>query len=117
MSSEDTLVRIDDRTQNLPARIRTVQIIVLALLSICAVRLYNLQIVDGDYYHERAINQRLRTLSIPAPRGTILDRHGRVLVDSRPVYDVVLQRERGKQIDQATLSAELPEALDIDPEY
>lgn len=110
-------MRIDDRTQNLPARIRTVQIIVLALLSICAVRLYNLQIVDGDYYHERAINQRLRTLSIPAPRGTILDRHGRVLVDSRPVYDVVLQRERGKQIDQAALLAELPEALNLDPEY
>ena len=110
-------MRIDDRTQNLPARIRTVQIIVLALLSICAVRLYNLQIVDGDYYHERAINQRLRTLPIPAPRGTILDRNGRVLVDSRPVYDVVLQRERGKQIDQAALLAELPGPLDLDPEY
>jgi penicillin-binding protein 2 len=94
-----------------------VQIIVLALLSICVVRLYNVQIVDGDYYHERAINQRLRTLPIPAPRGTILDRNGRVLVDSRPVYDVVLQRERGKQIDQARLLAELPGPLDLDPEY
>ena len=82
-------MRINDSTQNLPARIRTLQIIVLVLLSICMVRLYNLQIVDGDYYTERAINQRLRTLSIPAPRGTIFDRHGRVLVDSRPVYDVV----------------------------
>jgi penicillin-binding protein 2 len=94
-----------------------VQIIVLALFSICAVRLYNLQIVDGDYYHERAINQRLRTLSIPAPRGAILDRYGRVIVDSRPVYDVVLQRERGKQIEQAALLAKLPESLDLDSEY
>ncbi|HEU4766179.1 MAG TPA: penicillin-binding protein 2 [Pyrinomonadaceae bacterium] len=110
-------MRIDDRTQNLPARIRTVQIIVLVLLTICVVRLYNLQIVHGDYYHERAINQRLRILPIPAPRGAILDRHGRVLVDSRPVYDVVLQREKGKQIDQATLLAELPEVMDLDPEY
>ena len=110
-------MRINDRTQNLRARIRTLQIIVLVLLSVCMVRLYNLQIVDGDYYHERAINQRLRTLSIPAPRGTIFDRHGRVLVDSRPVYDVVLQRESGKQIDQATLLTELPAALDLDPVY
>lgn len=110
-------MRIVDRAQNLPARIRTVQIIVLALLSICVVRLYNLQIVDGDYYHERAINQRLRILPIPAPRGTILDRNGKVLVDSRPVYDVVLQRERGKHIDQAALLAKLPQALDLDPEY
>ena len=110
-------MRIDDRAQNLPARIRTVQIIMLALLSICVVRLYNIQIVDGDYYHERAINQRLRILSIPAPRGTILDRHGRVLVDSRPVYDVVLQREKGKPIDQAALLGKLPQALDLDVEY
>lgn len=110
-------MRIDDRTQNLPARIRTVQIIVLALLSTCVVRLYNLQIVHSDYYHERAINQRLRTLPIPAPRGTILDRNGKVLVNSRPVYDVVLQRERGKQIDKAALLPALPEVLDLDPEY
>lgn len=110
-------MRINDRTQNLPARIRTVQIIVLALLTICVVRLYNLQVVHGDYYHERAINQRLRTLTIPAPRGTILDRNGRVLVDSRPVYDVVLQRERGKEIDQEALLAKIPVALDLDPEY
>ena len=110
-------MRIDDRTQNLPARIRTVQIIALSLLSICVIRLYNVQIVHGDYYHERAINQRLRTLSIPAPRGTILDRYGRILVDSRPVYDVVLQREKGKQIDVAALLEDLPLVLDLDPEY
>jgi penicillin-binding protein 2 len=110
-------VRIHDRNQNLPARIRTVQIIVLSLMSICVVRLYNLQIVHSDYYHERAINQRLRTLQIPAPRGAILDRNGKILVDSRPVYDVVLQREKGKQIDRHKLLAELPEALGLDPEY
>ena len=110
-------MRIDDRTQNLPARIRVVQIIVLASLTVCAVRLYSLQIVRSDYYHERAMNQRLRTLSIPAPRGAILDRHGKILVDSRPVYDVVLQRERGRQIDLAGLLEALPAALDLDPEY
>ena len=110
-------MRIGDRTQNLPARIRVVQIIVLASLTVCAVRLYSLQIVRSDYYHERAMNQRLRTLSIPAPRGAILDRHGKILVDSRPVYDVVLQRERGRQIGLAALLEALPAALDLDPEY
>jgi cell division protein FtsI/penicillin-binding protein 2 len=80
----------------------------------CVVRLYNLQIVRGDYYHERAINQRLRTLPIPAPRGAILDRNGKVLVDSRPVYDIVLQREKGRQLDLTALIAELPAALDLD---
>ena len=110
-------MRLQDPTQNLPARIRTIQIIVLAVFAVCLVRVYNLQIVHGDYYHERAINQRLRILPLPAPRGAILDRYGKVLVDSRPIYDVVLQRERGRQVDFAALSESLPSALDLDPEY
>lgn len=110
-------MRLEDRTQNLPARIRALQIIVFVLLGVCVVRLYNLQIVHGDFYHDRAINQRLRILSIPAPRGAILDRHGNILVDSRPVYDVVLQREKGKELDFTTLLMTLPGALDLDPEY
>ncbi len=110
-------MRLEDRNQNLPARIRTIHVIVLAMISVCIVRLYNLQIVHGDYYHERVINQRLRTLPIPAPRGAILDRNGKVLVDSRPIYDVVLQRERGRQVDFVALLESLPTALDLDAEY
>ncbi len=110
-------MRFEDRTQNLEARIRTVKILVAVLLGVCALRLYNLQIVHGDYHRDLAVNQRLRTLSIPAPRGTILDRHGRVLVDSRPTYDVVLQREEGRSIDVNGLTEVLPAVLNIDPDY
>jgi len=109
-------VRFEDRTQNLEARIRAVKILVAILLGVCALRLYNLQIVHGDYHRELAVNQRLRTLRIPAPRGAILDRYGRVLVNSRPTYDVVLQREHGRA-DLAGLSAQLPAVLNIDPDY
>jgi penicillin-binding protein 2 len=56
-------------------------------------------------------------LPLPAPRGAILDRNGKVLVDSRPIYDVVLQRERGRQVDFAALLEILPGALELDPEY
>lgn len=110
-------MRFEDRTQNLSARLRTIQIIALALLGMCALRLYNLQIVHGDYYREQAVNQRIRTLPIPAPRGTILDRHGRVVVASHPVYDVVLRREIGQAIDLDRLMLELPTVLDVDPDY
>jgi penicillin-binding protein 2 len=110
-------VRFEDRTQDLPARLRTVQIVALALLGVCALRLNNLQIVHGDFYREQAVNQRIRTLPIPAPRGTILDRHGSVLVDSHPIYDVVLRREIGRAIDLDRLTLELPTVLDVDPDY
>jgi penicillin-binding protein 2 len=110
-------VRFEDRTQNLTARLGAAQIIVLALLGVCGLRLYNLQVIHGDYYAEIAENQRLRTLPIPAARGTILDRHGRVLVDSRPIYDVVLERERGRAIDLDSIARVLPGALEIDPDH
>lgn len=110
-------MRLRDRTQNLRARIDTFEIIVFVLLGICLLRLYNLQVVHGDYYGEIAVNQRLRSLSIPAPRGAILDRHGRILVNSRPIYDIVIQREQGRQIDLDGIAAVLPAALDVDPEY
>jgi penicillin-binding protein 2 len=88
----------------------------LAALIVCVLRLYNLQIIHGDYYLERAVNQRLRLIPIPAPRGAILDRHGKVLVESRPIYDVVVQREKGRKVDLDTLAAALPGALDLDPD-
>jgi penicillin-binding protein 2 len=110
-------VRLEDRTQNLPARIGTIQIIALALLGVCALRLYNLQIVHGDYHREQAVNQRIRALPIQAPRGTIFDRYGRVLADSRPIYDVVIHREKGRSIDLDALVVELPGVLNIDPDY
>ncbi|MGI8996751.1 MAG: hypothetical protein ACR2GW_08795 [Pyrinomonadaceae bacterium] len=93
-----------------------VQFLVLAMLCGLAARLYYLQIVKGEFYAERAANQRLRTLPNPAPRGAILDRHGRVLADSRPIYNVILSREDSKGGDLSELITPLAEGLSIDAE-
>lgn len=110
-------MRFEDRTQNVTVRLRVIQIVALSLLGLCALRLYNLQIVNGGYYRERAVNQRLRTIPIPAPRGTILDRYGRVLVNSQPIYNVVLHRELNRAIDLDSLALILPNVLDLDAGY
>ncbi|MFH4113891.1 penicillin-binding protein 2, partial [Acinetobacter baumannii] len=75
------------------------QIVAFALLVILGVRLYYLQIVQGDYWAGRAENQRIRLIPIPAPRGAIFDRNGKLLVDSRPTYNVVMSAEPMKKID------------------
>ncbi len=54
---------------------------VVLMLGVLSVRLYVLQVVRGERYAEIAENQRRRRLPIPAPRGLILDREGRVIVD------------------------------------
>src|SRR6184192_640111 len=104
-----------DDSQNLRGRLHLIQALVLVLLGVLSVRLYLLQIVNGSRYAEIAENQRIRLLPIPAPRGVIFDRSGNLLVDSRPIYSIILSREITKSIDY-TLLKPLSEGLQLDPE-
>jgi cell division protein FtsI/penicillin-binding protein 2 len=90
------------------------KLVVVVLLTVLGVRLYLLQVVWGKYYSEIAQNQRMRLLPIPAPRGMIFDRNGKVLVDSRPIYDVILSREDVKDKDFRALVMPLADGLGLD---
>ena len=92
-------MKIGGHVQRIGLRIGTIQAIAFVLLVLLGIRLYYLQVVKGEYYSERAENQRVRLIPIPAPRGAILDRNGKLLVDSRPTYNVVLSNEPLKKID------------------
>ncbi|MDX6403675.1 MAG: penicillin-binding protein 2 [Blastocatellia bacterium] len=105
-----------DDSQNLRVRLRLIQASILVLLSVLGVRLYLLQIINGSHYAEIAENQRIRLLPIPAPRGVIFDRNGHLLVDSRPIYSVILSREDTKSIDRSSLIKPLSDGLRIDGE-
>jgi penicillin-binding protein 2 len=105
-----------DDSQNLRVRLRLIQVIVLVLLGLLGIRLYVLQVVDGPKYAEVAVNQRIRLLPIPAARGVIFDREGKMLVDSRPIYSIILSREDTKAINRNSLIQPLSEGLDIDPQ-
>jgi penicillin-binding protein 2 len=56
-------------------------------------RLWDLQILHGDEMRTLSENNRIRLHRLQATRGTVLDRFGRVLVDSRPAFDAVLVPE------------------------
>ncbi|HKN83610.1 MAG TPA: penicillin-binding protein 2 [Pyrinomonadaceae bacterium] len=107
-------MKFEDTAQNLRARLRFIQALVVLMLGVLSVRLYVLQVVRGNRYAEIAENQRRRRLPIPAPRGVIFDREGRVLVDSRPIYNVILSREDVKDKDLNALIEPLSEGLNVD---
>jgi len=107
-------MKFEDSSQNLRARLRFLQVLVILLLGLLSVRLYVLQVVRGERYAEIAENQRRRRLPIPAPRGVIFDREGRVIVDSRPIYNVILSREDVKDKDLNALIDPLSEGLSVD---
>ena len=56
-------------------------------------------------------------MNVRAPRGAILDREGRLLVNSRPTYNVVLSRSEMRGRDFDALVAPLSRALGLDPDY
>ena len=105
-------MKFEDTSQNLRARLRFIQVLVVLMLTVLGIRLYVLQVVRGDRYAELAVNQRLRRLPIPAPRGVIFDRNGEPIVDSRPIYNVIMSREDVK--DLQSLVEPLAEGLGID---
>ncbi|MBI4469863.1 MAG: penicillin-binding protein 2 [Acidobacteria bacterium] len=81
------------RFSGLGTRLAVIQYILLAAFGVLAVRLYLLQVVDHKDYLRQAENNRIRTIPIPAPRGAILDREGRLIVDNRPSLSIILNRE------------------------
>jgi penicillin-binding protein 2 len=109
-------MKFEDTSQNLRSRLWVVQIFVVLLLAVLGVRLYYLQLVRGQHYAEIAQNQRIRLLPITAPRGVIFDRNGHPLVDSRPIYNVILSREDLKGRDLLSLVTPFADALAVDSE-
>ena len=110
-------MKVNDHAQNLSARIATIQVVAFVLLTLLGVRLYYLQIVKGAYYSERAENQRVRLIPIPAPRGAIFDRNGKILVDSRPTYNVVLANEPLKKLDLSSRVDDYANGLALDRQF
>ncbi len=76
------------------------------LLVAVAGRLFYLQVIKGDYYKSLSQGNSIRTEPIPPSRGLILDRHGVVLADNMPAFNIELVREQvgdAKAVD-ATLA-------------
>ncbi len=63
--------------------------LMLATIIILALRVLYLQTVKNDYYSQMARENRVRYVSIKAPRGIIYDRNGKELVNNIPSFDVV----------------------------
>jgi penicillin-binding protein 2 len=86
-------------------------VIAAVLLLAVAGRLYYLQVVKFDYYHGLSQGNSIRTEPIPPSRGLILDRHGVVLADNLPAFNIELIRE---QIgDNKALDATLAQLVSI----
>jgi penicillin-binding protein 2 len=81
-----------------PLRITSVQYILLLLFLILGFGLWRLQVAGSDYYTSLAERNRIRTVPILAPRGKILDREGRIIVDNYPSFSALLLRDQTRDL-------------------
>src|SRR5881296_4442653 len=81
-------------------RLAVASYIIVGMIGVLLLGFWKLQVIDADKYSSMAERNRVRSIPIIAPRGRMLDRDGRVLVDNRPSFSVRLLRDDPKLVEQ-----------------
>ena len=81
--------------------------VIVGMIGVLLLGFWKLQIIDAEKYASMAERNRVRSIPVIAPRGRMLDRDGRVLVDNRPSFSVLLLRD-----DPALVEKNLPAIAD-----
>jgi len=79
-------------------RLTAVQYVLLGVFLVLAFGLWRLQVAHNDYYSNLAEQNRIKQIPILAPRGKILDREGRIIVDNYPSFSVLLMRDQKRDL-------------------
>ena len=69
-------------TPPLALRVGILGAVALIVFALLFLRLWSLQVLSGDEYLNAAQSNQLRLVRVEAPRGPLLDRHGRVVVSN-----------------------------------
>jgi penicillin-binding protein 2 len=94
-------------------RLTAAQYIILGIFLILAYGLWKLQVMESGYYASAAEKNRIRNVPVLAPRGKILDREGRTIVDNYPSFSALLLRDSTRDlVGDADLIAQ---GLHLDP--
>src|SRR5258708_3926908 len=87
----------DDR-RSLTIRLSVLQYLTAVVFAALAVGVLIFQIAQHQKFLETAENNRVRKLPLPAPRGGLLDRDGRMLVENQVTLNIALVREQTKNL-------------------
>ncbi|MGA3212395.1 MAG: penicillin-binding protein 2 [Terriglobales bacterium] len=79
-------------------KLTAVQYVILGVFLLLGYGLWRLQVGGSDYYEKLAEQNRVRNIPILAPRGRILDREGRIIVDNYPSFSALLLRDQQRDL-------------------
>ena len=81
-------------------RLAAASYVIVGMIALLLLGFWKLQVIDSDKYGQLAERNRVRSIPIIAPRGRMLDRDGRVLVDNYPSFSVLLLRDDSAAVDK-----------------
>ena len=72
-----------------------------AFVVLLLIGFWKLQVIQSGHFSDLADRNGIRSIAIIAPRGAMLDREGRVLVDSYPSFSILLLRDNPKLLEKS----------------
>lgn len=97
-------MRIGEDRRHLPKRLAMLRVAVVVVFGLLATCFWYFQVAQHQKFREMAQNNHLRTLALRAPRGTLFDRDGRVLVENRDAFNISLVREQTRDLEHTLAS-------------
>lgn len=103
-----------DEAKEFWGRYRYLYAIVISTFVIFTLRLWYLQIISGSELREFSEKNRIKQVKKPAPRGLILDRNGKTLVQNLDGFEAILTPQYITNLDE--MASRLGPILGIEPE-
>lgn len=82
-------------------RIRVFALFVVLTFAFLTHRLWVLQVLQGNHYTTMSEHNRIRLERVPAIRGMVFDRSNRLLINSRPSFDIRYLPDEGDEPETA----------------
>ena len=103
-----------DEAKEFQSRYRSLTVFIILTFIIFILRLLWLQIFQGNELRQFSENNRIKQNKISAPRGLILDRDGKALVENLPGFEVIISPQYVENLK--ALSEVVGPILEIEPE-
>ncbi len=92
--SDNALLR--DDTKSAAGKVAFFQYLMVGFFLFLITGFWDLQVRNPEVYQSRALQNSIKSIPVLAPRGKILDRDGRVIVDNHSSFSLFLSRENLK---------------------
>lgn len=109
-----TFVSNPDEAKEYLGRYKIFYVAIGLTLILFLMRLWYLQIISGNELREFSEKNRIKQNKITAPRGLMLDRDGKVLVENLPGFEAILTPQYIENLD--TLAKSVGPVLGLEPD-